>query len=586
MRGGELAEAQLLDGTSAGVEELLTTGDTARDAGDGDPEVLGDGSQGQTVESDGGATEQGARIYGGAAEARTGDLLFADSLPGGQSGGEGGKECSGINRGQRGRVGLELREHLAHEVATAQDTFIAGPLLASAAELTNELPAAGAAAQSSTIEIGDFPTGGPVENELPVGTARVFGSAAELGEDEVGILGRERPVAEQDGMAGPGVVVQGVDADGEAGTDRVEVDVADEFEQVRFLLDQCVLEAVLEEVSGAVVAGVERTGVAAEEALHEVGEGGFAGTKQGVGVVGHEGPSVETGAAFQDQGRQAVEKVMAVVIAEKDLTAFDAADDDVVEGARVIKTGTTGHKEEANGTERYVSSSTQSTRETRYYVPLFPAPGEGFIPFSAIIAVSGNHLFQYGRTWDKGASGAVGWVSNEGIAVNVEFILAGPNRSPEVPTEVLDAYLALYPSSIPDSVAGTPAHHTEWIRDDMRHTLTYATRDAGAAAMVADADKKALWVDHLRRWVTRFAQYRERFYGFGNAAELARSLATVEKELRQSGGGQIDPQAYLPVLQGHVNEFQTWWNAHQNDPVLLPTPAPSPASTPTAAATP
>ena len=77
MRGGALAEAQVIEGTSAGVDELLTTGDAASDAGDGDPEVWGDGSQHQAVESDGGATEQGTRIDGRAAEARTGDLLLA-----------------------------------------------------------------------------------------------------------------------------------------------------------------------------------------------------------------------------------------------------------------------------------------------------------------------------------------------------------------------------------------------------------------------------------------------------------------------------------------------------------------------------
>jgi hypothetical protein len=92
-------------------------------------------------------------------------------------------------------------------------------------------------------------------------------------------------------------------------------------------------------------------------------------------VIGHEGPGVESGAAFPDQGGESVEEIMAVVVGVEDLAAFDAADDNVVERTRVVETGAARHAEGGSPEAVYMSSSVhagralQSTRPTRPYVP-------------------------------------------------------------------------------------------------------------------------------------------------------------------------------------------------------------------------
>jgi hypothetical protein len=119
-------------------------------------------------------------------------------------------------------------------------------------------------------------------------------------------------------------------------------------------------------------------------------------------MIGHEGPSVEAGAAFQNQGCQAVEEVNAVVVGVEDLPALDATDDDVVEGAGVVEAGATGHGQEGNGIGNYLSNSTPSTRETRHYVPLSP-------PFGATVKVFGKNgqvqcegvIHDTGAGWDE-----------------------------------------------------------------------------------------------------------------------------------------------------------------------------------------
>jgi len=58
------------------------------------------------------------------------------------------------------------------------------------------------------------------------------------------------------------------------------VDIAEELEEIGLLLDQDALEAVLEEVTAAAVARVERRDVAAEQALREAREGDLPGPQE------------------------------------------------------------------------------------------------------------------------------------------------------------------------------------------------------------------------------------------------------------------------------------------------------------------
>jgi hypothetical protein len=69
-------------------------------------------------------------------------------------------------------------------------------------------------------------------------------------------------VAEQGGMAGPLVAVEGIQIGNHVRPQRVEVDVVQELAKLRLPLGENGLEAPLKEVPNTVVASVEGGGVA------------------------------------------------------------------------------------------------------------------------------------------------------------------------------------------------------------------------------------------------------------------------------------------------------------------------------------
>jgi hypothetical protein len=66
-------------------------------------------------------------------------------------------------------------------------------------------------------------------------------------------------------VAGPAEALQGPEIGENLGAERVQMEVAHQFEQVRFLLDHNRLVPILKEVADAVVPPVESPGVATEQ---------------------------------------------------------------------------------------------------------------------------------------------------------------------------------------------------------------------------------------------------------------------------------------------------------------------------------
>lgn len=174
-------------------------------------------------------------------------------------------------------------------------------------------------------------------NEALIGAASWPDLRSELGENEVDILGWKLSLAEEDGVASPGIGGERVDGDVETRTNGVEVDVANEFEQIGVFLDEDVLEAILEQVPRPAVDAVEGGGVGAEPALSETGEGEITGAQECVGMVGHESPGVEAGSGFEDEGAEAIKEAVAVAVGPKDPAALDAADDEMVHSTGTIE---------------------------------------------------------------------------------------------------------------------------------------------------------------------------------------------------------------------------------------------------------
>jgi hypothetical protein len=201
-----------------------------------------------------------------------------------------------------------------------------------------------------------------------------------------------------------------------------------------------------------------------------------------------------------------------------------------------------------------------------------------------VVGEGDRRRLEYAQADPVGAGGVIAWPSGETTLVQIRFDISGAGREVDLPTQIIDAYLDLYPSSLSDSLAQTE-NCVEWIRDEMRRVLEYAPRDL----QFAQGDSPPVLSpefhrEQVIRWLTEFAELRERFYGAGSANELKEELLRAQLIDINPDTQELDVNKYLDRLEAKLTEFQRWWAAHQNDPVQLPTPlataAPPPAETP------
>lgn len=241
----------------------------------GDSKVAGRCAQGEGVMLDGNVTEDRAGVEDAATQALAPDLVHSERETLRHEPTE-AIEIQGPKGSRRWDdlfvVGGSVQDAL-DELGRSEDALIEGPILSAATDALDELPATRAASQAAALEIGEVFHGGSLADELAIDLARLANAISEMAEDEIGVLCGKVDISEENGMAGPRIVVEVVDGNGKAGFDGVEVDVADELEEVGLLFDEGVLEAVLEEMSGAVVNEVEGGRVGTEPALNEAREG-------------------------------------------------------------------------------------------------------------------------------------------------------------------------------------------------------------------------------------------------------------------------------------------------------------------------
>ncbi len=129
----------------------------------------------------------------------------------------------------------------------------------------------------------------------------------------------------------------------DAGTNRVEVDVADEFPEVHLLFTEHGLVAVLENLAVPFVPLVESDDIARKESPHEVGDTRGAAPQKKMGVVGHEGPGVAGCTCLRQEGGQPDDEVVPFPGIPEYVPSLYAADHDMMEGACCIETGLSRH---------------------------------------------------------------------------------------------------------------------------------------------------------------------------------------------------------------------------------------------------
>ena len=84
------------------------------------------------------------------------------------------------------------------------------------------------------------------------------------------------------------------------------MDVADQPQQVGIGIAEDRMIAVLKQMSGSLMAAIERDGVTGEQTAHDRCQAASAGTQQQMKVIGHQRPGQTGGAGFEQQGGEAV----------------------------------------------------------------------------------------------------------------------------------------------------------------------------------------------------------------------------------------------------------------------------------------
>jgi hypothetical protein len=337
--------------------ELLGALETPHHALARNPKLSGHLDRGQAVVAYGGVNDPGPRRNGRRPVTVAADLAAANREPSAGHAEQFSHNSTGFALGRQGAVLGQFGEHLGHELAGAEDAFIKGPSLPAALDLRGMSPAVPTASQPATEQIGPAPLAEAIANEPPVVGAGSLDRSRKVCQDEVGVVPRCGGLAHQCGVARPGVSVQGFEIVHQMRSDGVQVDVANQLQEVGFLFDHDGLEAVLEEVAGAVVTSVEADRIAGEESAHQGGKRRGSGASEEVEVVRDKAPGIEGGLCFDHQVGEPGEEIEAIGVGAKDLPALDATSDDVMEGVGCVEAGAARHDGHGYRHGRYLSSS-------------------------------------------------------------------------------------------------------------------------------------------------------------------------------------------------------------------------------------
>lgn len=158
--------------------------------------------------------------------------------------------------------------------------------------------------------------------------------------------------------------------------------------------------------------------------------------------------------------------------------------------------------------------------------------------------IDGKSIFYSGL-----GGGTYGWLSNN-VVVSIEYVDLYKQKSE--PLEVVKAYLAKFPSTIP-SMTMDRAHDEQWIKDEMDRRLWLCDKwDAQfQSGKVAQADLLKELVDHMNV----FLDYRQKYYGIS---------ATNDKKTLANYLYQND----ITSIKNKLAEYKTWWSANKGGSLI------------------
>ena len=153
--------------------------------------------------------------------------------------------------------------------------------------------------------------------------------------------------------------------------------------------------------------------------------------------------------------------------------------------------------------------------------------------------ISGNSIiyFEYGGR-------VYSWLSVNNVVIKID---GGAVTNPE-PIEIVQAYLAKYPSTImlTNAELKSHAHSVLWLRDEMERRVWLAEKWVPLAK--TDASK----IDNVVKSLKIFLKYREKYLGKSAKTDLA-----DDYKFKQAGD--------VASLEKKVISLRKWWNDHKTD---------------------
>jgi hypothetical protein len=162
-------------------------------------------------------------------------------------------------------------------------------------------------------------------------------------EDRIDLLPRDLALPQQGRMARIGIVFQGIEISDQSSTERIEVNVAHQFQKIWVLLAEDGLVSILKERAVPTMAAVVGNSISGEKPGHDGSQGDSACLQEEVNMVGQQGPGITGRRGFGQEASQAIQEIPLVLIVLEDALSLDPTQNEVVEGTGIIEAGLSGH---------------------------------------------------------------------------------------------------------------------------------------------------------------------------------------------------------------------------------------------------
>lgn len=160
--------------------------------------------------------------------------------------------------------------------------------------------------------------------------------------------------------------------------------------------------------------------------------------------------------------------------------------------------------------------------------------------------IDGSRIYYWGL-----GGGSYTWISGTKTVVEVKY--TDLQRTKPEPLEIVRAYLAKYPSSLPAVDIRSTSYTENWIRNEMERRVWLMEKWVGVGN--ADVLKQAeatrqIFYEHF----LTFAQYAKKYLGDDQGAR-AQAFLAAEKD--------------WPKLVEEVGKLRVWWDANKTRSLLL-----------------